>query len=78
MAHHLIKKEEIIEAINELPPEQLSDLSDFIEFLQFKAEREPQRLIRLGGLWKDFPPITEEDIVEARAEMWGQFGERNL
>jgi hypothetical protein len=31
----------------------------------------------LYGLWKGFT-ITEEDIEEARREMWGDFGEREV
>ncbi|MCL4266075.1 MAG: DUF2281 domain-containing protein [Anaerolineae bacterium] len=73
-----VTKAEIIDELDELPPESLPELQAFIEFLRFKSEKEPKKLIRLGGLWKDLPPVTEEDIAEARREMWGQFGEREL
>lgn len=73
-----VTKEKIVEALNELPQERLSEVSDFIAFLRFKSDREPRQLIQLGGVWSDYPPVTEEEIAEARAEMWGQFGERKL
>ncbi len=37
-----------------------------------------KRLVKLGGLWKGTPEITEEDILQARRAMWGKFGEREL
>ena len=63
--------------LKKLPPSSLSEVDHFIDFLQFKTQREgaPKRVVRLGGLWKDTPPITEEDIAEARREMWGSLGE---
>ena len=38
------------------------------------AVREGRLIVRLGGLWKGVE-ITEEDIAEARQEMWGRMGE---
>ena len=78
MAMHPVTRDEIFEAVSDLPPEQLPELRAFIEFLRFKSEKRPRNLIQLGGLWKDLPPITEEDIAEARREMWGEFGEREI
>lgn len=73
-----VTKEDIIDELEQLPPESLSELRAFIEFLRFKSEQGPMKPIQLGGLWKDLPPVTEADIAEARHEMWGQFGEREL
>jgi ABC-type Fe3+-citrate transport system substrate-binding protein len=73
-----VTKEKVVKALDELPPEQLLEVNRFIEFLHFKSEEEPKQVIRLGGLWKDLTPVTEEDIAEARREMWGRFGERKL
>lgn len=74
----MVTKQLIIDELEALPPESFPELQAFIEFLRFKSEKEPKKLIQLGGLWKDLPPVTEEDIAEARREMWGQFGEREL
>ena len=65
-----ITKEDIIEELDQLPPESLSELQAFIQFLRFKSEKKSPQPIRLGGLWKDLPPLTEEDIAQARREMW--------
>jgi len=72
------RKEDVVNALDDLPPESVSELIAFIEFLRFKSQKQPPRLIKLGGLWQDLPPVSENDIAEARREMWGQFGEREL
>lgn len=72
------KKEDIIDKLDELSPENLAELQAFIEFLRFKSDKEPKQVIKLGGLWKDMPPVTEEEIAEARREIWGNFGEREI
>lgn len=71
-------KTEIRSILDLLPPASLQSLYEFSAFLQTKAEQaDTQRpVIRLGGLWADTPEITEEDIADARREMWGHFGER--
>ena len=73
-----ITKEDIIDEIDQLPPESLSELQTFIEFLRFKSKKESPKPIQLGGLWKNLTPVTEEDIAEVRREMWEQYGEREL
>lgn len=74
----IITKENIIDELDQLPPESLSELQAFIEFLRFKSEKKSPSPIQLGGLWKDLPPVTAEDVAEARREMWGQLGEREI
>lgn len=78
MAVQPLTKDQIIAALDELPPETLSAVGEFIEFLRFKSGQPPKRLIRLGGLWRNLPPITEQDIADARREMWSNFGERDV
>lgn len=39
------------------------------DFLRLTGES--RRLIRLGGLWKGAPVVTEGDLRRLRAEMWG-------
>jgi hypothetical protein len=56
-----------------LPPEKQHEVLDFTEFLQ---ARTPPNVPRkpLRGLWKDLGvAISDEDISEARREMWGNF-----
>ncbi len=73
-------KREIISALEVLPLESLTLLSEFTAFLRNKTEHPlPQAgIIKLGGLWAGSPEITPEDIAEVRREMWANFGERDL
>ncbi len=65
--------ETITERLKALPPEQQREVLDFVEFLRSRTEakkplRDPE------GLWADLgTDITEEDIAEARKEMWSDF-----
>ncbi len=36
----------------------------------------PQNLIRLAGLWRGTPPISYEELREARAQVWRRLGRR--
>lgn len=73
-------KLEITSALDFLPPDSLRLLRDFVAFLRSRgAQPVPQeRVVKLGGLWAGTPEITEEDITEARREMWASFGEREV
>lgn len=66
-------KELVIEKLDGLPPQKQQEVLDFVEFLKSKdSPRQP--LKSLLGLWKDYDiHITEQDIAEARKEMWGNF-----
>ena len=65
--------EQVVEKLRDLPPEKQKEVLDFAESLRGKnATGNPRR--SLWGLWKDLNvEITEEDIAEARREMWGNF-----
>jgi hypothetical protein len=72
MAANLIE-DAILAQLRELSPDKQQEVLDFASFLK---ERDPQRgpLRSLYGLWKDQGiSISEEDIAEARKEMWGSF-----
>lgn len=62
-----------MEKVRSLPLERQQELLDFAEFLQQKvAVKRPRKSIK--ELWAGFNiDITEEDIAEARQEMWGNF-----
>jgi len=65
-------KEQIIHTLDVLPPESLREVQQFLDFLRFKSQqrtREPA--IALGGLLEGYR-FTEEDIAQARCEMWGR------
>ena len=66
-------EEQVLEKLRDLPPEKQKEVLDFVEFLKEKnGVGKPRRSLR--GLWADLNfHITEEDIAEARREMWGNF-----
>lgn len=66
-------EEQVVEKLRDLPPEKQKEVLDFAESLRGqKASGNPRRSLR--GLWNHFDiKITEEDIAEARREMWGNF-----
>jgi len=68
----------ILEKVKGLPPDKQQEVLDFAEFLKQKcAAKRPCR--SLEGLWADFHiDITEEDIAEARSEMWGGFPREDI
>lgn len=63
----------LLENLRQLPPEKQQEVLDFAEFLRQKtAPKQPRRSLK--GLWADLDiHISEEDIAEARREMWGNF-----
>jgi hypothetical protein len=66
-------EEQVLEKLRELPPEKKQEVLDFVESLKTQnGEKKPRK--SLLGLWADLGiHITEEDIAEARREMWGNF-----
>ncbi len=65
--------EQVLEKLRGLPQEKQKEVLDFVDFLKAKNPSvKPRR--SLLGLWEDLNiNITEEDIAEARCEMWGKF-----
>jgi hypothetical protein len=66
-------EQELLEKLRDLPPGKQKEVLDFVDSLKEKnGTKRPLRSLR--GLWKDLNiHITEEDIAEARREMWGNF-----
>jgi hypothetical protein len=73
------KKQKIRQLVDSLPPERLGLAEALLEQLRHEARvevKQGKRIVRLGGLWKDLGvEITEEDIAQARQEMWRRMGE---
>jgi len=44
------------------------------EYERMNAQGTKPKIVKLGGLWKGAPEITEEEITQARREMWGRLG----
>jgi hypothetical protein len=69
----MTSEEVLLEQIKVLPPDLKQEAIHFVEFLQTKIQKKTSR-VSLEGIWADLNVnITEEDIVEARKEMWGNF-----
>jgi mRNA-degrading endonuclease RelE of RelBE toxin-antitoxin system len=66
-------EQQVLEKLRDLPPDKQKEVLDFVDFLKERKETTGPRRSLLG-LWKDLNiHITEEDIAEARREMWGNF-----
>ena len=66
-------EQQILEKLRELPAQKQQEVLAFVDSLkEMNGAGKPFRSLR--GLWKDLNiDITEEDIAEARREMWGNF-----
>ena len=66
-------EEQVVEKLRDLPPEKQREVLHFVDTLKENDRpKNPRR--SLLGLWTDLNVhITEEDIAEARREMWGNF-----
>ncbi len=66
-------EEKVLEQLRELPPEKQKEVLDFVRSLQ-ENNGSPRKLRSLEGLLEDLNvDFTEEDIAQARREMWGNF-----
>ena len=68
----------VLEKLRQLPVDKQREVLDFAEFLHQKVTpKVPLRSVK--GLWADLDiEITEEDIAQARKEMWGNFPEEDI
>lgn len=72
-------EQSVLKKLRVLPPEKQQEVLDFAEFLEQKhviAKRPRRNWI---GLASDLSvDLTEEDIAEARREMWGNFPREDI
>ncbi|MEY3868937.1 MAG: DUF2281 domain-containing protein [Microcoleaceae cyanobacterium] len=68
----------VLDKLRELPPDKQQEILDFAEFLQQKnSPRKPLKSVK--GMWANLDiEITEEDIAQARQEMWGNFPREDI
>lgn len=65
---------QVLQELRQLSPEKQDEVLDFVQFLRHKSKGLPKKSVQ--GLWADLNiKLTEEDITEARQEMWGNLGE---
>ena len=71
-------EQSVIEKILALTPEQQREVMTYVEgMLQRGTPNLPRR--SLLGIWADLGvQISEEDIAEARHEMWGNFPREDI
>ena len=75
MGTRTAKKEQIIQILDNLPPEGLSEVQQFLDFLCFKQGVQLyQPPVALGGILKGYR-FTRQDIARARTEMWSRFSD---
>ena len=66
-------EQSVIEKLRALPPDRKLEVLDFVESLARKvACQEPRRILK-GALADVNIDVTEEQIAEARGEMWSKF-----
>ena len=75
------QRQEIVRLLNALPEDSLAEVLNFLQYIYFKrnqAATGPYQIVdAFEGIWQDYP-IDEEDIANARQEMWSNFGRRDV
>jgi hypothetical protein len=65
-------EEQVLEKLRELPPQRQKEVLAFVSHLQEQALKPPRK--SLHGLWANMNvKVSDNDITEARREMWGSF-----
>jgi hypothetical protein len=76
MGMQTVNKEQIIDMLNNLPPEGLLEVQQFLSYMEFKHHSQVgQPAVALGGLLDGYR-FSEEEIAQARREMWARFDNR--
>lgn len=65
-------EEMVVENLRDLPVDKQQEVLDFVQFLRQKKATVLGLRPQLRGLWAG-THVTEEDITDARQEMWGNF-----
>ena len=70
-------RQEIERLLSTLSEDDLSEVLSFLQYLRFKQNQATtgsyQVVDKFEGIWADYA-LSEEDIIAARQEMWGNFG----
>ncbi len=74
----MIVEQLVIQKMRHLPLDKQQEVLDFVEFLETKtAPKQPR--VSVKGLWADLKvEIRDEDILEARKEMWQNFPREDI
>jgi hypothetical protein len=67
---------DLVDKIRTLPSEDLAELATFVNYLHFRAQRDPETtgspsagLVHLRGLLSDYD-TSPEALAELRSELW--------
>jgi len=67
----------VLEKLRQLPPDKQQEVLQFAESLQIQAVQPPLRSVK--GLWSHLEEdITEDDLTQARQELWKNFPSNDL
>jgi hypothetical protein len=66
-------EEAVLQNLQTLPFEKKQEVLDFVKFLHKKHVSEQPRRNPIGLFAELKLDITEDDIAEARCELWGKF-----
>jgi hypothetical protein len=67
-------QQQIVDTIKHLSEKELAELADFVKKYQ---PRPNENVVKLGGLLKGFEP-TDEEIQQARKEMWQHLDRKEI
>jgi hypothetical protein len=76
-AEHDDPKQHILAVLEQLPDEAVAEVARSVDYQKYKlaklgAMNKPYVPINLEGIWEGIE-ISDEDIAEARREMWSRF-----
>ncbi len=71
-------EEMVLQKFRSLPTEQKRSVLDFVEFLEQKSQPKQPRQSFIGLCADQGIHITKEEIDEARREMWGGSGRKDV
>ncbi|MFN3763534.1 MAG: hypothetical protein ACK4WK_10090, partial [Anaerolineae bacterium] len=67
MSSAQVVRQQVYRVLEELPPESLEEVAQFLEFLRFKYRKGEAKVIALGGLWRGLDrDVSEEDVRALR------------
>ena len=64
-----LKKHEIYNKLLDLNERELFNIADYIDFMRYKQRRKKKKIIKLGGILKDYD-IDFSDLKEFREKTW--------
>lgn len=68
-------QEAVLDNLRDLSIDEQKTVLQFVKFLKHQQQTQPTPSLNFKGLWADLNfSVSEDDIVNARQEMWANFG----